>query len=30
MVGAGINYREAIMAKPTEINYRQITEALVN
>lgn len=30
MVGAGINYTEVVLAKPTKINYSYITEILVN
>lgn len=30
MVGAGINDREAVLAKPTKINNNQIIEGLVH
>lgn len=30
MVGEWINYSEGVLAKPTKINYSQITEGLVD
>ena len=30
IVGEGINYSEGVLAKPTKINYNQITEVLVD